>query len=51
MHERKLGIGDLRLIVLNGEMTKDDFQQKHWANLYDVVGEEYVQNKMEITYA
>lgn len=42
---------NLHLIVLDGEMTKDDFQQKHWANLYDVVGEEYVQNKREIAYA
>lgn len=42
---------NLRLVVLDTEMTKDNFQQKHWANLYGVVGEEYVQNKIEITYA
>lgn len=38
------------LTILDGEMTKDDFQQKHWANLCDLVGEEYVQNKMKIAY-
>lgn len=42
---------NLLQIALDGEMTTDDFQQKHWANLWDVVREEYVQKKEEITYA
>lgn len=51
MYEGNLEIGKECLIILSGVANKDDFQWKHCANLYDVAGKEYVQNKVKITHA
>lgn len=42
---------NLLQIALDGEMTKDNFQQNLWANLCNMVHEEYVQKKIKIKYA